>query len=164
MNLPRSTSLITFTLLLLALTACAPKLKFSPPSPTPAADVTPTTVSIPLPADPVGTDLDVELPEGDAARGKLLFNGKVNGQYPCVACHSLEPGSALVGPSLATIGATAATRRDGYTAELYIHESIVLPNAYVVEGFNQGIMPQVFAAQMTKQDLADLIAFLMTKK
>jgi cytochrome c2 len=161
MNLPRPHYLI---LIALALTACAPKIKFSPPSPTPAADATPTTAAIVLPADPVGTDLNVELPQGDAANGELLFNGQINGQYPCLACHSLEPGSALVGPSLGTIATTAAARKDGYTAELYIHESIVSPNAYVVEGFNQGIMPQTFAAQMTKQDLADLIAFLMTKK
>src|SRR5574337_943643 len=92
----------------------------------------------------VGTDLNVELPEGDPAQGELLFTGKVNGQYPCSACHSLQPNQTLVGPSLAGIATTAATRKDGYSAEKYIHESIVLPNAYIVEGFNQGIMPQTF--------------------
>ena len=42
------------------------------------------------------------------------------------------------------------------------HESIVTPGAYVVEGFTPGIMPE-FGAQMTEQQLADLIAFLMAQ-
>ena len=112
----------------------------------------------------VGTDLDVELPKGDPAQGELLFTGKVNGQYPCYACHSLQPGQTLVGPSLAGIATTAATRKEDYSAEMYIHESIVLPNAFVVEGFAPGLMPQTFPAQMDKQQLADIIAFLMTQE
>jgi mono/diheme cytochrome c family protein len=111
----------------------------------------------------VGTDLNVELPEGDAAQGELLFKGQVNGQYPCSACHSLTPGQTLVGPSLGGIATTAATRTD-LSAEMYIHESIVSPSAYVVEGFADGIMPHIFADQMSKQDLADILAFLMTQQ
>jgi mono/diheme cytochrome c family protein len=111
----------------------------------------------------VGTDLNVELPEGDVANGELLFKGQVNGQYPCSACHSLTPGQTLVGPSLGGIATTAETRTD-LSAELYIHESIVSPNAYVVEGFAAGIMPQTFGQQMSKQDLADILAFLMTQQ
>jgi cytochrome c2 len=114
--------------------------------------------------DAAGTDLDVELPEGDAAQGELLFTGQVNGQFPCSACHSLQPDQTLVGPSMAGIATRAATRKDGYTAERYIHESIVLPEAYVVEGFAPGTMPPTFGAQMTKQQLADIIAFLMTQE
>ncbi len=110
-----------------------------------------------------GTDLNVELPAGDAAMGEQLFNGKVNGQYPCSACHSLQPNQTVVGPSLAGIATTAATRVDGYSAEKYIHESIVLPDAHIVEGFNP-IMPKTFGDQMTKQDLANIIAYLMTVK
>ncbi|MBI3244172.1 MAG: c-type cytochrome [Chloroflexi bacterium] len=119
------------------------------------------TVSI----DAVGTDIKVELPEGDAANGELLFGGKVNGKFPCSACHSLQAGQTLVGPSLAGIATTAATRKDGYSAEQYIHESVVQPNTYIVEGFvNPSIMPATFGAQMTKEELADIIAYLMTLK
>jgi cytochrome c2 len=117
------------------------------------------------PVDAVGTDLNVELPPGDAANGELLFTGQVNGKYPCSACHSLQAGQTLVGPSLAGTATTAAAREDGLSAEQYLHESIVLPNAYIVEGFaNPSIMPANFGEQMTKQELADLIAYLMTLK
>lgn len=117
------------------------------------------------PADAVGTDLDIELPAGDAARGELLFSGKgAGGQYPCAACHSLVENQTLVGPSLYGIATVSETRVDGYSAEKYLHESIVQPNAYVTAGFNPGIMPQTFGAQMGKQDLADLLAYLLTLK
>jgi len=113
----------------------------------------------------VGTDLDVVLPTGDAANGDLLFHGKgPNGVYPCSACHSLVAGTTLVGPSLAGIATRAETRKPGYDATKYIHESIVAPSAYVVEGFADGVMPHVFGETMTKQDLADIIAFLLTQK
>jgi mono/diheme cytochrome c family protein len=110
-----------------------------------------------------GTDLTVELPTGDAANGELLFNGKGATVYPCSACHKLD-GTVGVGPSLKGIATTAATRKDGYDAAKYIHESIVSPSKFVVEGFTDGIMPPTFAQQMTKQDLADIIAFLLTQK
>lgn len=112
----------------------------------------------------VGTDLAVELPTGDAANGELLFNGKGPGnQFPCSSCHTVD-GSAKVGPSLKGIATTAETRKDGYDAARYIHESIVAPSAFVVEGFADGIMPKVFSETMTKQDLADILAYLLTLK
>ncbi|MBM4425377.1 MAG: c-type cytochrome [Chloroflexi bacterium] len=108
-----------------------------------------------------GTDLETELPAGDAARGDKLFNGQ-EGTYGCFGCHSLAAGEVKVGPSLAGIAGTAASRVEGYAAEKYIRESIVSPSAHLVEGF-QDLMPKTFAQSMTKQDLADLIAYLMTK-
>ena len=51
----------------------------------------------------------------------------------CTACHTIPdiPGAVgRLGPNLANIGVDAAGRRDGYTAEEYIHESIVEPNAF----------------------------------
>ncbi|MCB9136646.1 MAG: cytochrome c, partial [Anaerolineales bacterium] len=57
----------------------------------------------------------------------------------------------------------AAMRVSDYSAERYIRESIVSPDAYVVEGYTPGIMPQNFAQTMTAQDLADVLAFLLLK-
>lgn len=123
----------------------------------------PLATATPNPNAP-GTDLDIELPTGDAANGDLLFHGKGPGnQYPCSSCHSLD-GVAGAGPSLKGIATTAETRKDGYEAERYIHESIVSPSAFVVEGFADGIMPKVFSQTMSKQDLADILAYLLTQK
>ncbi len=123
----------------------------------------------------VGSGLTVTLPTGDAARGQQLFAQQVkqaNGlNAPCTACHSLTPGEIKVGPSLAGVATRAATREPGKTAEQYIRESIQQPNAYIVpddpkfKGANgKSVMPEGLGNSMSPQDLADLIAYLLTLK
>jgi hypothetical protein len=77
-------------------------------------------------------------------------------------CHSLDPGEDLVGPSLAGIGTTAANRIPGLSAEDYIRQSIVDPNAYTVEGFQEGQMLQDYDERLTPGELEALITYLMT--
>jgi cytochrome c2 len=74
------------------------------------------------------------------------------------------PDVRVVGPSLAGVATRAASRRTGYSVELYLYESITRPNAYVVDSFPGGVMPQNFLIRLKPQDLADLIAFLSTQK
>ncbi len=42
----------------------------------------------------------------------------------------------------------------------FVRESIVKPNAYISPGYPGGVMPQTFATQLSKKQLADLVAFL----
>lgn len=127
--------------------------------------VAPTPIA---PEDAVGTDITRELPAGDAARGQALAE-----QLGCVACHvTSTAGPAWIGTEQEPgIGTRAQTRfaTDGYTgqatsAEQYLFESLVLPNAYVVSGYNLDVMPQTFGERLTPQDTADLIAYLSTLK
>lgn len=112
--------------------------------------------------EPVSTnDLQAEfdkLPAGDATRGEQIFLAQ-----PCHTCHAdLSVGPALPGdPPLAV---RAETRRPGYSADLYLYESIKVPNAYVVSGFQKDIMPADISETLSEQDLADLVAYLMTMK
>lgn len=92
---------------------------------------------------------------GDADRGREIYNTNA-----CHACHSLKADEVKVGPSLYGIGLRAATRKPGLSAQDYLRESIVDPNAFVVPNFNAGIMPATIGKQMSEQDLADLIAFM----
>jgi mono/diheme cytochrome c family protein len=119
------------------------------------------------PEDRVGTDITAELPEGDAARGAELASSALG----CGACHIL----GNIGPVWAAsddqpgLGERAGRR---YTAEAYsgtatsaaeyLFESVVLPNAHVLEGFEAGVMPADFANRLTPQDVADLIAYMLT--
>lgn len=113
----------------------------------------------------VGTDINVELPKGDAANGEKLFTGKgPGGNYACSACHSLEVNKTVVGPSLAGLAANAPKRKEGYSAEKYLLESILKPNEFLVQGFNANLMQQNFGQLMTKQETADVVAYLMTLK
>jgi len=115
---------------------------------------------------PVGTSLDVTLPAGDPARGETLFNGTASladgKPAGCAGCH--VSGAGTIAPDIRGIATRAATRKEGYSAEKYIHESIVQPDAYVVQGFNAGVMPPDFGQRMSAQNLADIMAYLMTLK
>ena len=97
-----------------------------------------------------------ELPSGDPARGEQIFLAQ-----PCHTCHRDVPvGPAFsADPPLATV---AEGRKSGYSAELYLYESIVSPNAYVVSGFQKDVMPADYGMMLTEQELADVIAYLMT--
>jgi nitric oxide reductase subunit C len=102
---------------------------------------------------------------GDAAQGEALFNQTVIGSQPgCITCHSLEPDKVLVGPSLAGVGTRAGTRVSGQSAEEYLRESILDTDAYTVDGFSAGVMPAALADELSEQQVADLVAFLLTLK
>lgn len=97
---------------------------------------------------------------GDPAAGQTVYNQVAS--PACNTCHSLEPGVTLVGPSLANIGTEAGNRVSGQSAAEYLHQSIVEPDAHVVEGFTPGIMPSTYGSQLTAQQINDMVAYLQT--
>jgi mono/diheme cytochrome c family protein len=99
---------------------------------------------------------------GAAAEGKTVFNQVAS--PPCSSCHSIEAGVTLVGPSLAGIGSAAGTIESGTSAEEYLKQSIVDPNAYITPGFGGNIMPASYGTQLTEKQINDLVAYLMTLK
>lgn len=102
-------------------------------------------------------------PTGDPVRGQELFNQNNLGQGPgCTTCHLIEPDKVKIGPSLSGVAARAQTRVADLTAEEYLRQSILEPNAYGVLGFPYNVMYQDFAEQLTDQDLADIVAYLLT--
>jgi mono/diheme cytochrome c family protein len=122
-----------------------------------------------IPTGPtVGTDITKELPEGDPVNGEALTNS-----LACTACHILAPtGPSWLAkdgePGVATHAEQRITQPEyngaATTPEQYLFESIVNPNVYVVPGYAAGIMPQAYASQLTDQDMADIIAYLLTLK
>ena len=104
---------------------------------------------------------------GDPDRGKDLYHQTIigpNAAPGCVTCHSLDPGKTLVGPSHAGVATRAASAVPGVSAEDYLRESIVTPNAHVTEGFTPGVMYQNYGKDLTEQEINDLVAYLMTLK
>ena len=106
---------------------------------------------------------------GDATRGKQIFEQGASGAPSCAGCHSLTPGKTTVGPSLAKIVADAAEdiAEHSYTGkartvEEFFRESIVDPDAHVVEGFPKGVMYAGYGQQLTAQQIEDVVAYLMT--
>jgi cytochrome c len=98
---------------------------------------------------------------GNADRGKTLFTEK-----QCITCHKV-PGIAaatgVIGPDLAGIGTRAATQKPNTSAEAYLRESILEPNAFVPPG-QQSPSLMVPPVPVNAAEATDLAAFLLTVK
>ena len=106
---------------------------------------------------------------GDPARGKALYNKSTLGKKSaegCVSCHKYDEsqGKAEKAPYTKGTATRAATRVPGMSAAEYIRESILNPDAYIVEGFNKGDMYQKWKEDLTPQEIEDLVAYLLTEK
>ena len=44
----------------------------------------------------------------------------------------------------------------------FLRQSIVDPNAFIASGYPKGVMPSNFGQQLSKTELADLVAFLQS--
>jgi mono/diheme cytochrome c family protein len=121
----------------------------------------------PTPAGPLaGTDITKELPEGDPVSGEAL-----SVSLACTACHIAAPtGPAWLAsatePGIAT-RAQARFTEPGYSgtaanAFQYLFEAVVLPNIHIVSGFAENLMPNIYGNTLTEQQMADLIAYMLT--
>ena len=108
---------------------------------------------------------------GATARGQALFNGA----GACSSCHAVAGDSTLVGPSLAGVAARAGERiaAAGYRGSAvdaagYLRESILEPSAFLVSGerfatpTHTSLMPAGYAAQLSSEQIDDLVAYLKT--
>lgn len=104
---------------------------------------------------PQGTAAPAKPPSGNPAAGKQLFSANA-----CASCHTFAPASAkgTIGPDLDKLAADAKKAGRG-SEQQYAFESISDPNAYVVPGFPQGVMPN-FGAKLSNGEIADLVAFI----
>lgn len=99
-------------------------------------------------------DTTTPLPE----LGERIFAGK----GVCFTCHSLD-GSAKVGPTFQGLFGKEEQLADGSTVtvdEEYIRESILQPNAKVVQGFAP-TMP-TYQGQLTDREVSGLIEYIKT--
>jgi cytochrome c oxidase subunit II len=94
-------------------------------------------------------------PPGQA--GLAVFNAQ-----GCGSCHTFKPAGSTgkVGPALDNLPADA--KRAGKSLAVYLRESIVDPNAYVVPGYPSGVMPDTFAHTIPADQLKELVAYLQT--
>lgn len=91
-------------------------------------------------------------------RGEKIYTAK------CATCHSID-GTPKVGPTWKGLFGSQRTFVDGgsQTAdENYMRESILEPNAHIVQGFTPA-MP-TFQGQLDDQELSDLIAYIKSVK
>lgn len=169
------------------LTALAPTLPPTstpiPPTATrtslPTATIAPTDTPPPTTAPTVAaTTAPTEAPSaqglaGDPVRGQTVFN--TPHQMPdgmswiCATCHSVAPErNLLIGPGLwdVSIHGVEHQHQPGVTAEEYIRTSIVNPQDFLAPHPQGGQwvipMPTTWAEVLTEQEIADLVAYVMT--
>ncbi len=93
-------------------------------------------------------------PEELVAAGEVLYTGGGG----CIACHGLGTRAPrLVG----TIGTVCDSRAPAMSCKDYLHESLVNPTAYVVDGF-QPIMPDM-SRTLSDAQIWSLVAFLQSQ-
>ncbi len=88
----------------------------------------------------------------------------------CVACHTVNASEETdrVGPSMVGLvtRVTENIKEANYTGqatnvEAYIHESIVDPGIYIVEGYID-LMPKTYVSSINEEDQTTLVNYLMT--
>lgn len=116
-----------------------------------------------------------DLPPEEVAEGvpadlaEAIANGNVDNALTlvaargCIGCHQLDPANQLVAPTWHNVGDTAVSRIPGMSPAEYLHQSILKPNDFIVEGYLANIMPQTYGDQLTTQDFGDIIAYLLSQ-
>lgn len=159
--------LFLFVIFLIILPACAAEGGAASAIPATDTPIPATETAVP-PTDtpPTATpEPEIVLEPGDPARGQAIFeNGGAHEafepSYYCVHCHSLD-GSDGYGPTLQGIALAAGERVPGLTAGEYIRQSIMEPDAYVVEGYDS--MGRILSKLLSEQEVNDLVAYLLTQ-
>jgi hypothetical protein len=102
--------------------------------------------------------------EGEDAEAIILNAG-------CASCHQIGAiGEAhKVGPDLTWIGYNASGRVSGMTADVYIRQSIVEPNAYLAPECPNGpclpnIMPRDYSQRLSEPQLDLLVDYLLEQQ
>jgi hypothetical protein len=86
----------------------------------------------------------------------------------CIGCHvipGIPAAVGQVGPDLSNIGVDGASRIPGYTAEQYIRESLLNPNAFIAPECPAGpclpnLMVQNLGDTLTAEEIDTLVAYL----
>ncbi len=116
---------------------------------------------VPTPAPPgAAPAASGSAPAAGASPGQNIFVGTGG----CSACHTIQGVSqGVLGPELTNIATIAETRIPGMSAEDYLRESIVEPDAHTVEGFQEGLMQATMAGiPLSDEDIDALVEYMLT--
>lgn len=122
------------------------------PAPLRFAELTPEQITAGLP-----DDFAAALATADASKGETV--ALVNG---CIGCHSTDPAVTMAGPTWHNLADIATNRVADEGPAEYLHISIVDPGAFIVPNYPAGVMPATFGETIPMEDLANLVAYLLT--
>jgi mono/diheme cytochrome c family protein len=106
-------------------------------------------------------DID-ELPDNaDASRGEEIFKNGGSGGPVCSSCHRLDGTDTAAAPSLKGLANRADDAVDDLSAREYAFNSIIAPGSHLVKGYGNAMYGN-YRDDLSKQEIADLIAYLLT--
>ena len=144
------------------------------PTPTPPLVAEPT--GGPTPTSETGPTATPQPPDvilGPVETGRLLYLTPPTNVGPqplwCSTCHQIEGFTqGLIGPDHTHVGADAANRVPGMSAEQYLREAIVDPEARLTTGVERGDTPGLMIKSITEgltdEQVDALVAFLLAQK
>ena len=134
----------------------------------PAPNTPSITPTNPVPAEPTVPPIPptaTTVPEvtGDPQKGRTIFEIGDLEEAGCSGCHTLDGSDEKthIAPDLLGISERAAETVPGLSAAQYLHQSIMDPRAYVVEGY--AYMTAIPGRLRIEDEVADLVAFLLTQ-
>ena len=168
-------AIVSFLIAIVVVSACAPNPRlqlispnmvvlaegetFVPPTPTPRpriAGLTDEQILAGLPQEVVA------LIPGDADRGLDLTV-----PHNCIGCHLTDNSLVDVAPTWFEIADTAVGRAEQLALAgpaLYLYNSITNPNEHIVDGYTSDVMPLTYSEDLSNQDMADLLTYLLTQR
>ena len=106
------------------------------------------------PGSGTGNEISDTSSEGDVDAVEIFVTN-------CSACHSTGDDK-IVGPGLAGVDDRAGSRVDGLSANEYLEQSLRKPDAFIVDGYTPGLMPNW--EKLGDDSIDALITYLKTLK
>ncbi len=103
-----------------------------------------------------------DLPDSASAEnGRKIFENGASGAPKCTSCHTTDGEDKSTGPTLKGFANVADSRVDGESAREYALNSIIAPGAHLAPGYGNQMYGS-YSDKLSKQNVADLIAYLLT--
>lgn len=96
-------------------------------------------------------------------QGKIIFNKTHLGKdkvLGCVACHSIKTNIETVGPTMYGLKKRSINLIPNTSSKEYIKQSIINPNAYIVDGYLPGVMYSLYADNLSEKEINALVEYL----
>jgi mono/diheme cytochrome c family protein len=110
--------------------------------------------------------IELEVPKTNLSDPRTLSRGKEVFLAHCAQCHLIANVSQpqQKGPELTHIGTAALSRKPNLPAEDYLRESFLIPNAFVVEGFEADKIGYHCGGLLSSKQLDEVVAFLLAQR
>ncbi len=103
----------------------------------------------------------IDMPPTDMGNPATVKAGGKVFEKLCLSCHALDLSGGSVGPTLAEIGVIASSRIPGVSGAEYIRQSVLIPDAFVVEEYTEKTETQGCGAILSEVQLEAVTAFLL---